>query len=184
MKAFIDCGDFYLRALQTTDLEGPWPGWLNDSSVTRLQNKGHFPNNSEKQSKYLEDIQTSRSDVVFALAEKTTDKHLGNVGLHQIDWINRTATVGILIGESDFRGRGWGKIAWHAITRYAFQVLNLEKLNAVIIQGNEASLKCALTNGFVEEGHQRSQFYRHGKRLDALLVGLTREDWYKSKAAE
>ncbi len=177
MAYFIDCGEFFFRAVDRRDLDGGWPEWFNDPQVTTYQNKGYFPTTRDGQAAYLESIRGGNTDVVFALEEKSSGIHFGNIGLHQIDWLHRTAVVGIVFGVREFQGRGWGKIAWNSITQYAFQTLGLEKLVAVILDGNEASRRCAEYSGFVEEGRQRAQFYKNGRRLDALLMGITRERW-------
>lgn len=177
MNYFVDCGDFFLRAVDRRDLDGSWPEWFNDQTVTRYQNKGYFPCTRDGQAAYLESIRSGNTDVVLAMEEKSTGVHFGNVGLHQIDWLHRTAVIGIVIGLRDYQGRGWGKIAWGCITRYAFVTLGLEKLVAVVLEGNEASRRCAEHSGFLEEGRQRAQFYKNGRRLDAVLFGLSRDEW-------
>lgn len=176
-QAFIRCEGFFLRALRDEDLDGRWHEWLNDPEVTRYQNKGYFPSTRASQQQYLEALRESRTDVVFALAAADTGVHFGNVGLHAIDWLHRTAVLGIIIGEREYQGRGWGSMAWAAITRYAFETINLNKVCATFIDGNDRSMKCALASGYAAEGRQRSQIYKNGVYLDLHLMGITREDW-------
>ena len=105
---FIDGDGIYLRHLMEKDLKGRWYDWLNDSVVTRYQNKGIFPNTLQKQRKYFESLQGSSGEVVLAIVEKRTEKHIGNVGLHEIEWVHRHATLCIVIGERVFWGTGYG----------------------------------------------------------------------------
>jgi len=174
---FIDCEDFFFRALDSEDLDGTWPEWLNDPVITRYQNKGYFPCSRDTQKEYLEQIRANSSDVVFALVEKQSGTHFGNAGLHNIDWLHRTAALGIVIGLRDFHGRGWGKTAWENITNYGFRTLGLDKLTAMVWDGNAASSRCAEACGYVVEGRQREQYFKNGVRIDAILMGLTRGDW-------
>lgn len=169
--------DFYLRPLSTEDLQGPWWTWFNDESVTRLQAKGYRPNTPESQARYLQEVVRGGGDVVLAIADAATDRHIGNVGLHQIDHLQRTAVLGIVIGEAEFRGRGIGRRAWAAITDYGFLKLNLHKISATFIEGNEASQRAALAAGYVVEGRQRQQIYKDDRHLDLIHVGLLREEW-------
>ncbi len=173
--------DFYLRALTATDLEGRWPEWFNDPDVTRFQAKGYFPNSYESQKTYYESLVDSRSDVVFAIADRATSKHIGNVGLHKIEWIHGTAVLGIVIGEKTAWRKGIGTRAWAAITRYGFTVLNLRKICATVVDGNDNSLKCALRAGFVEEGRQAQQMFKNGTYHDLIHVGLLRSNWKSGK---
>lgn len=169
--------DFYFRPLRVTDLNGRWPDWFNDPLVTKYQGKGFYPNTYESQKKYYESVADSRTDVVLAIIDRTSERHIGNVGLHQIDYIHRTAVLGIVIGEKDAWGRGIGARSWRAITSYGFKVLNLHKICATFIAGNERSLKCALGAGYEIEGRQTKQIFKDGNYFDLVYVGLLKENW-------
>ena len=170
--------DFYFRPLRAADLEGRWPHWFNDAEVTTYQAKGYFPNTVERQTRYYEHVAASATDVVLAIVERSSGAHVGNVGLHDISPIHRTAVLGIVLGEKSAWGRGIGARSWAAITRYGFQVLNLHKVCATVFEGNERSLKCALGAGFVVEGRQAKQLYKNGRYVDLIHVGLLRENWH------
>ena len=66
-EKIFDLDEIYLRELRECDLQGAWYQWLNDSEVTRFQNKGTFPNTIEKQKEYFESLKKSQTDVVFAI---------------------------------------------------------------------------------------------------------------------
>lgn len=168
---------FYFRALKASDLNGRWADWFNDPRVTRYQAKGIYPNTAEGQRAYYESLIDSHTDVVLAIIDRSNDQHVGNVGLHKIEPIHRTACLGIVIGEPSAWGRGLGAKAWQAVTNYGFKVLNLNKVWATVMDGNDASLKCALAAGFEVEGRQRSQMFKDGHYLDLIYVGLLRANW-------
>lgn len=169
--------DFYLRGLRASDLDGRWPEWFNDPDVTKYQAKGYHPNTREKQQAYFDQLASSRSDVVLAIVSRVNDQHIGNVGLHHIDPLHRTAVIGIVIGEKSAWGKGIGARAWRAITDYGFEVLGLHKICATVIDGNDASLKCALASGYEIEGRQAQQIYKSGAHRDLIHVGLLKERW-------
>lgn len=174
---FIQREGFYLRGLREEDLSGRWFQWFNDPETTRFQNKGYLPNTPHAQRAYFERIRSSKEDIVFAIVDEASDRHVGNVGLHAIDWIHRSAVLGIVIGEREFLGRGWGRQAWAAITRYAFETINLNKVCASVFEGNERSLKCALAAGYEIEGTQKKQIYKNGDYRDLVWLGITRDQW-------
>jgi Acetyltransferases, including N-acetylases of ribosomal proteins len=168
---------FYFRALRESDLDGRWADWFNDPVVTKYQGKGFYPHTQEAQKAYYEHLLDSRTDVVLAIIDRETGVHIGNVGLHQIDLLHRTAVLGIVLGEKAAWGRGIGAKSWRAITNYGFKVLNLNKICATVMDGNEASLKCALASGYVVEGRQAQQMFKDGKYRALIHVGLLRENW-------
>ncbi|OGP16189.1 MAG: hypothetical protein A2V21_311585 [Deltaproteobacteria bacterium GWC2_55_46] len=174
---FLEAAGIYLRPPREEDLEGDWYGWLNDMAVTRFQNKGIFPNTREKQREYYNFVMGSKNDVVFAIVEKEGDRHIGSVGLHKIDWVHRSAELGIVIGERGSWGKGYGKAAWGLITGYGFNVLNLHRIYAIVMEGNLGSVRCAEENGFRKEGEIRDFFYKNGAYHRVLYFNAIREDF-------
>jgi RimJ/RimL family protein N-acetyltransferase len=164
---FIKGNNIYLRELRKSDLNGPWYAWLNDSEVTFFQNKGIFPNSIEKQTQYYESL-NNNNEIVLAIVEETSNKHIGCVGLHKIDWVHRSAELGIVIGDRDVWGKKYGKQSWSLITDYGFNVLNLHRIFAVIIEGNIASQKSAESAGFKLEGKFRDYLFKNGQYLNAF----------------
>jgi len=166
--------DIYLRELRKSDLDGRWPHWLNDPEVTKFT-KGFYPNTRESQELYFESIANSKTDVVLAIVDRKTGAHLGNVGLHSIDCIHRTAQFGVMVGEKSAWGRGIGSRVWSLMVEYGFTVLNLHKITATVLDGNEASLKGALKAGFQIEGRQIEQVFKNGSYFDLIQLGMLRK---------
>ena len=171
---FIDMGGIYLRSLRQDDLAGNWYTWLNDPVVTRYQDKGIIPNTREKQQSYFEHLAKSSSDVVFAIVFDQTDRHIGNIGLHRIDFIHRHADVGIILGEKDYWNKGFASQSIQAIVKYAIGTLNLHRLTAYVMKENAGSLKAFTKAGFVEEGCMKEYYYKNGRYLDVYVLGFTK----------
>jgi ribosomal-protein-alanine N-acetyltransferase len=165
---FIKGTGIYFRELQEIDLDGNWYKWFNDPEITFFQNKGIFPNTKEKQRQYYDFQLNSHNDVVFAIIEEASEKHIGNVGLHHINWVSRSAELGIVLGEKNIWGKGYGKQSWQLITEYGFQVLNLHRIFAQIIEGNISSCKSAEAAGFKREGLIRDFIFKNGKYLNMI----------------
>lgn len=168
---FIDLGEIYLRGLRESDLQGDWYKWFNDKEVTAFQNKGIFPNTFEKQREYFESVNRSRDDVVLAIIHDKDDTHIGNIGLHRIDYIHRHAEVGIVLGEKKHWKKGYATQCLKAVTDYSRNTLNLHRLTAYLMKGNTGSHKAFLSAGFKEEGTMFERFYKNGAYLDAIIVG-------------
>lgn len=173
-NSFIIGKSIYLRELRRSDLDGNWYKWFNDSKVTSFQNKGIFPNSIEKQTDYYNSIINNPNEIVFAIVELESDIHIGCVGLHKIDWIHRSAELGIVIGDRSAWGKGIGKDAWKLISKYGFDSLNLHRIYAIIVEGNIASQKSAEAAGFVNDGTIRDFLFKNGKYLHAYYYNKIR----------
>ncbi|MFC1992250.1 GNAT family N-acetyltransferase [Chloroflexota bacterium] len=167
----------YLRGLEREDLEGNYFQWLNDYEVTRLLASGTFPNSREAMEEYLTRMRTSGRDIFFAIVEKETDRHIGNLRVGDIDWIRRTASIGQLIGEKDCWGKGYGTEALKLAVEYCFNRLNLHKIVEAAASSATAAIKYMEKLGFVLEGTLRKEAFIDGEYQDALRYGLLREDY-------
>ena len=176
---FVIGAKLYLRGLETLDLEGDYFNWLNDLEVTKYLSSGFFPNTKDKMEQFYRNVALNPDNVLLAIIDKESDKHIGNIKLGPTDWINRTTTLGIMIGDKSFWGKGYGAEAIEVVLAYAFNVLNLHKVNAGIAEPNSGSLKAFQKAGFEIEGRAKSQIFVDGHYADSIYVGITEEDFFK-----
>ena len=173
----------YLRGLEKADLEGNYLKWLNDPEVTRFMFTSYFPYPKEKLEEYYRSMTTSDNNVIFAIVDKETDKHIGNIRLGPIDWIHRVADIGYMIGEKDFWGKGYTSEAVELVLDYAFSRLNLHKVRGGMVATHKGSLRAAEKGGLRQEGFGKAEYYRDGTYYDYIRVGICKEDFYTNKAA-
>jgi RimJ/RimL family protein N-acetyltransferase len=124
-------------------------------------------------------MNASAADVIFAIVEKESGHHIGNITINSISWIDGTGELGTFVGDKEFWGRSYGTEAKSLVLDYAFQRLGLRKITSGHVMGNEASIKANLGLGFREEGLMKKQFFIDGQYLDIVRLGLFREDFCK-----
>jgi RimJ/RimL family protein N-acetyltransferase len=178
-RPFLVGKKVYLRLLEESDIGDEYVEWLNDYEVTRYLETGQFPSSPEVIRTYLERFQDSTTDLIFAIVDTETDQHIGNVTLNRINWINRTADTGLIIGPKESRGKGYAFEAWSLILEYAFQRLGLRKIIAGAVVDNAASITILKKLGFKIEGTFRQEFLVDGEYKDGVRLGLLREEFYK-----
>lgn len=169
----------YLRLLDESDVNETYVGWLNNKEVTRYLETGKFPSTLQSIQKFLDRFSESSTDVILAIVDSSTDKHIGNVTVNRINWIHRTADTGIMIGNGEYHGKGYGFEAWSLILEYAFERLGLRRITAGVIEGHTASIALLKKMGFKEEGISRKHALVEGQYRDAVKFGLLIEDFYK-----
>ncbi len=140
---------------------------------------GRFPASLERLKNYIDKYNNSSEGILLGIFLKKSKKHIGNITLHQIDWRNRHAEIGIFIGNKKARGKGHATQAISLMVEHAFSKLNLRKLYTGMIKGNEASKKVFEKVGFKVEGVLREHFYLNGKYYDSYRCGLLRRDYIK-----
>ena len=182
MKNFFIVGTkIYLRALEEEDLEGDYLKWLNDPEVNAYMTSGLIPQNKRMLKAFYDSISSDPNSVYFAVVDEESGKHIGNVKLDKIDWINRRCEFGILIGNKEFWGKGICKEATKLVVEYAFTKLNLRKICIILVEENKAALGCYQSVGFKEEGKLRETHHDHTKNkyVDHILLGLLRREYFK-----
>jgi len=175
--AFAEGSLVLLRPLERTDLNERYLSWLNDPEVTRYTETGTFPTTAEDLDNYYRSITGSRNDVMLAIEEKTSGKHVGNVKLGPIHWVHRVATFGILIGEKELWGKGVGVEATRLMVEYGFQKLNLHRIDLGVFAEHEAAVRCYEKVGFKVEGRMREDLFHAGEYKDRIWMGLLRSEY-------
>lgn len=127
---------------------------------------------------YLE--RNEDKDVAFAIVENNTNKLIGSIGLHKLDYINRTATLGIFIGDKDYRSKGYGAEAIRLISDFGFNYLNLNNIKLDLMEFNERALKCYKKCGFKEYGRRRKCKFINGKYYDSISMDILAEEFKES----
>ena len=182
MTEFLAGERCYLRALSRDDLKGPWGHWLNDPRVTEHMVRGAWPTTMEANAAYYESVAQSDGDLVLAIIERQSERHVGNVGLHGMDPIHRSAEFGILIGDTGVWGKGIGSEATRLICGHGFDRLNLARIWLGVFADHTGAIRVYEKVGFQVEGRLREAFARNGSRVDQLIMGLLPQELVRSES--
>lgn len=166
-----------LRPLRPEDVDEAYVRWLNDPEIARYTEARHTHHTLESVRDYVTEFNTRKNNHLFAIFELDGGRHVGNIKIGPINHLHRCASVGLIIGEKSCWGRGYATEAIGLAVQYAFTALNLHKLTAGIVRGNEASLRAFEKNGFRMEGVRRKQNYCEGDWRDVTMLGLLAEEW-------
>lgn len=173
---FLEGKRIYLREVRPLDVNERYYRWMNDPEVTRFLESRFYPNSMDQLHDYVVGKLGDRDNIFLAIVLKEGDRHIGNIKLGPIQGIHRIADIGLLIGEKDCWGKGYATEAIQLVADYAFNVLNLHKLNAGCYGTNEGSARAFQKAGFVREGVRKEQFYSGGSYVDDILLGLVKPD--------
>jgi len=150
--------------------------WLNDPEVWRPFGTD-WPTSAEAERKWVIDHAERRDELNLLIFEKGADNPLGLVGLRNIDGVNGTARLGVLIGAAGARGRGYGEGAVRLMLAHGFDDLGLRRINLSVLADNGAAIALYEKLGFVKEGCERRAQLRAGRHVDRLHFGLFAEEF-------
>jgi [ribosomal protein S5]-alanine N-acetyltransferase len=173
-----------LRALTAADAVGPWHSWFNDEEITRYLNQWR-PNSVERQEEFFHNRVEKSGDLILAVDEKESGRHIGVVSISKIDWVNRFGDIALVIGDKQAQKEATlGFEAFTLMVRVGFLRLNLENLRGGYIAGQEHSEKILRALRFHEVGRFKDLFYIEGVPHDQVLVQLSRKEWLVRNAKD
>ena len=115
----------YLSPVNIEDAE-KYTKWLNDFNITDYIGRSGKVITLEEEKQWFQNMNDQK--IVFAIVKLENDELIGNTGIHDIDYINRTATLGIFIGDENYRSKGYGTEAIQLILDFGFNYLNLNNI--------------------------------------------------------
>jgi len=170
-------GSVFLRAAERQDLP-LFVEWLTDARTTRTlalrtpmslaMEEGWFERLIEIQGREMWHFVICRAD---------DGRPIGTMGLHDVDLLNGSASLGIVIGYPEDTGRGHGPDALHALVDFGFGELRLERIWLDVYAYNERARRVYERVGFVHEGTLRHGVYREGAFHDVERMSILRDEW-------
>ena len=164
-----------LRALSKTDVPALFE-IFSDHRVMRYWSTPAMHDASQAE-RYFESIQEGfRSQQLFQWGIQVGEDLAGTCTLFHLDLVHRRAEIGYALGYR-FWGKGLAQDAVTAVIRFAFETLDLHRMEADVDPRNARSLRLLQKLGFREEGWLRERYMVNGETQDALLLGLLRPEW-------
>ena len=174
LKGMYKSKDLHFGKMEKWDSDVFWnlkqDSWMQTHQKTII--------NHADQDAWFESMEASNSPHNLVLAVRRSDEmsgYLGHlVGCYKIfnaDYISRSADVGWDLLEP-FRGKGLGKAIVAGGANFCFDILNLRRLNAEILETNIPSQKCATAAGFILEGTKREAVHKPDGFVGSQVWGL------------
>jgi RimJ/RimL family protein N-acetyltransferase len=166
-----------LRSLEPSDVDDVF-AVFSDRMVMRYWD-GATMTTRQHAMNYIDHIHHSfrrRELVQWGIADRGTNAVLGTCTLTHFSTIHERSEIGFAIRQERW-GRGLGSEAVAAVVAFAFETLNLHRVEADVDPRNERSLRLLERLGFRREGYLRERYYINGERQDAVVMGLLRSEW-------
>lgn len=168
-----------LRAREMGDLERNYR-WMNDREVTRYLSM-RYPISLAAEEVWMREGASQPmafgSNVFFAIETKDGE-HIGNINFLEMSAEQRKARLGVAIGEKSYWSKGYGTDAMLTFLRFAFDEMNLHRIDLTVIAENTRAIACYRKCGFVQEVCMRRAIFSRGAYRDHLVMGVLRDEFY------
>lgn len=175
----IDCDRIILRPVKMEDAPDMFEYASDEETVLHVFEKHENLGATEKSiAHYFMAAPTGR----YAIEHKKTDKMIGTIDLRIVK-DDGIAELGYTLNKH-FWGKGYMNEAAAALTKLAFETLELEKVFAMHDLNNPGSAKVMLRLGMQREGVLRSHYIHKGNRVDMAYYGILKEEYFRNKLDE
>jgi RimJ/RimL family protein N-acetyltransferase len=152
------------------DLIPSYNRWRNDFYVQRTF--GSLPRavSIEETTEVFEKRAKSTEDYWFTIYEKETLRPIGTTDLFSVDFRWRICSFGMMIGEADARGKGYGTEVVRLMLDYAFTALGLNNVMLTVAEYNLAGRRAYEKAGFKEFGRRREADIMNGVTYSEIYM--------------
>lgn len=102
---------------------------------------------------------------------------IGNTSFMSIAQYDRSAEIGIMIGEKQYWDRGYGTEAMRTMLKHGFNTLNFHRIWLQVYAKNKRGIRAYEKAGFSFEGTQREGHYQSGTYHDVHIMSILRQEW-------
>lgn len=168
----------YLRAFELNDYILT-SEWRKDFSLWDLTTGNHYFVSSEREKKWVEDkVLNDVKNLYCAVCLTENDKMIGYVSLNNIDRINRSALLGLIIGDRNHRDVKNSVESMYLMLKYGFEQLGLHKINGTWQENHTAALYISESLGFKREALLRKSLFKDGE-FKNIILGSILDDEFK-----
>jgi RimJ/RimL family protein N-acetyltransferase len=146
--------------------------WRNDFTVARTLDFIPGPFTIEERETWWARVSTDTESIRFTIYERQNGRPIGIANLINVDHRKRTAGIGLMIGETDCWGKGYGTETTRLLLDYAFTVLGMQNVMLHVYEFNAAARRCYEKVGFLEIGRRRKSHWFNGQFWDEIAMDI------------
>ena len=169
-----------LRPMMKSDIERQHE--FNQDIHLYLLNAGLPQVSPLKRAQEMYELCTKKDMNAQHFAIEADEQYIGICSLKRLAAYPGVYRLGIMIGDRDYLGKGYGTDAVRVLLEYGFQYLGARRIGLDTNAKNPRAINCFEKCGFVEEGRARKVQWIDGEYTDLVTMGILREEWERMEA--
>jgi RimJ/RimL family protein N-acetyltransferase len=135
-----------LRA-EEDDLDS-YLSWLRDVENNSFIQSASIDYGSEELIEFINRVNSDDNAILFGIFLKESLQFIGTLKIQPINFSEQTSWLGIMIGNPDFRGQGYGREAIQEVLNYLFMSLKLQAIFLGVDLKNDNAISLYRNLGF------------------------------------
>ena len=167
----------WLRPVEPTDI-------VADAALSGDAEVGHFlgvktPWSRAAAERFSTEVlgQVGQTAYSYAICLLGEERGIGSVFLRNVDKVNGSGVVAIVIGDRRYLGQGYGTDALNALVDLGFGELRLERIELEVFDFNTRAIRSYVKAGFQTDAVLRRARFHRGAHHDVHLMSILRDDW-------
>ena len=168
--------EIFLRRITLDDVDDTYLKWMNDPAITNYLESRFLIHTIDSLKKYVTE-NTNQYNYLYCIIDKSTQKHIGNIQIRNINPNHLYGEMGYLLGEKEYSKKGIITKAAKEIIKIAFAELKLHKLISTVYSKNIGSIRVLEKSGFILEGCERKVCLYENDWIDRFIYGLINDNF-------
>jgi len=118
----------------------------------------------------------AQQEITWGIVRKEDGALIGCCCLGDFEEDARRSEIGYVLMRSEWN-KGYTTEAVKALVTFGFETMNLNRIEAFVTPGNNASIRVLKKSGFLEEGIVRERDLIKGKLEDGVILAILRRDY-------
>ena len=149
---------FLVKSLTVEDVSEQYVSWFSEKTVRQYIVAARFRQTLETLRTFVAEKLASETALLLGIFSKTEGGHIGNMKFEPIDRAAGRAVVGILIGETDWRGRAVFGEVFAAAVRILAETMQVTHFWLGVEKENESAIRAYCKAGFRVEAPPHDLF--------------------------
>jgi len=180
-NTILEDNSVMLRPLQHSDFENLLDISINEPetweyALVRAHGKENLVNYIDIAIKAKE----NKTEFPFIVYDKKSGNYAGSTRFYDINWDFKTLQLGYTWYGKDFRGTGLNKHCKFLLLQFAFETLQMERVEFRADNNNQRSIAAMKSIGCKVEGILRNHMPTLGSdvRRDSIILSVLRSEWF------
>lgn len=168
-----------LRKVEQTDAPFVLEGLSNDVLTKYMLIKYYSLEEVQKQMDYYANHYTNKTGFYWLIETLDTGKNVGVIGVNNISSTHQKAEIGFWILPKYWQ-QGYTAEAAKAVLQFAFNELQLNRIEATVETENIASIATINKLGFKHEGTFEQYEINNGSFIDLMMFAILKKNYHKN----
>jgi len=173
---FLEGEKIYLRPYEEADANLVYFGKNNEAVRDTLFL--FSPNTLDQVRAELNSWANSKEIMLFTICNRQDNSPVGQTAFVRIDYVSRAAVFYIAIYSPEQWSSGFGGEASQLMLKYAFDILNLNRIQLHVCCDNIKGVKAYKKAGYSIEGTLRQAMYHNNQYCDFYVMSILRNEYY------